>query len=211
MNNIVISYLTMRKAIGILALLFPFLLIIGALFGGPQPMQPSLSQYYWTTSNILFVSMLVTFGIFLLSYNGYDKRDKIITSIAGIAMMLVAFFPCEGTEVPNYLFMFVSVSATNLVHYVGAALAFSFLGIMAYFQFTLGNSNTPQKKKRNLIYRICGIVIGVAILGMAVVQFAPGVRESTDVIKLFFWLESIVVWAFGVSWLIKGETLLTDK
>jgi hypothetical protein len=29
-------------------------------------------------------------------------------------------------------------------------------------------------------------------------------------IKPIFWLESFVLWAFGFSWLIKGETLWKD-
>jgi hypothetical protein len=26
-----------------------------------------------------------------------------------------------------------------------------------------------------------------------------------------FWLEVIMLWAFGFSWLVKGETILRDK
>jgi hypothetical protein len=26
-----------------------------------------------------------------------------------------------------------------------------------------------------------------------------------------FWLESIMIWAFGFAWLVKGETLWRDK
>jgi hypothetical protein len=26
-----------------------------------------------------------------------------------------------------------------------------------------------------------------------------------------FWLESVALWAFGISWFIKGDTLFTDR
>jgi hypothetical protein len=26
-----------------------------------------------------------------------------------------------------------------------------------------------------------------------------------------FWLESIALWAFGISWIVKGEVILKDK
>jgi hypothetical protein len=26
-----------------------------------------------------------------------------------------------------------------------------------------------------------------------------------------FWLETVALWAFGVSWFVKGETVFTDK
>ena len=209
---ITISYLAMRKVIGIVALAFPFLLIIGALFSGAAPMQPSLSQYYWTTAGDIFVAMLVTFGIFLLAYNGYDNRDKAITSIAGIAMLLVAFFPCEGSEVANYLFAFLSPKVTAMIHYLMAIVTFSFLGTMSLFQFTQSfGEMTKGKKNRNRVYKTCGIVIFGAIAGMAIVRFIPGVYEATNSIRLFFWLESLVLFAFGASWLVKGEAILKDK
>ena len=210
MNKLTISFLTMRKAIGFIAMVFPFALIFGAMFGGYVPMQDSISAYYWTTSNIIFVSMLVTFGIFLLSYNGYDKRDKWITSIAGVSMLLVAFFPCEGSPVPDYLFMFLPVKASAIIHYTAAISTFSLMGVMSLFQFTQGSSDTKQKKKRNLIYKISGITIFATIALMVVIQFIPHGREVTDVIRLWYWLESIILWAFGVSWLVKGEAILKD-
>ena len=211
MNNLTISYLTMRKAIGYIAMVFPFALIIGKMFGGFLPMEDSISQYYWTTAGDLFVGMLVTFGIFLLSYRGYDKIDKAITSLAGISMIIVALFPCEGTDVPNYLFMFLPVKASAVIHYVFAILTFSLLGVMSLVQFTKGNSKTKEKKKRNLIYKICGITIFATLGIMIIVQLIPNGREATNVIRLWYWLEAIILWAFGVSWLIKGEALLKDK
>ena len=210
MNKFTISYLTMRKAIGYIAMIFPFALIIGTLFGGLTPMQNSISAYYWTTSNIIFVSMLVTFGIFLLSYNGYDKVDKWITSIAGASMLIVAFFPCEGSPVPDYLFMFLPVKTSAIIHYTAAISTFSLMGIMSLFQFTKGNSKTEQKKKRNLVYKVSGITIFATIALMVIVQIIPHGREVTDVVRLWYWLESIILWAFGVSWLVKGEAILRD-
>lgn len=210
MNNLVISYLTMRKAIGILAFALPFMLIFGALMSGWAPMQTSFSAYYWTTANPIFVGMLVTMGVFLLSYNGYDKRDRLITSISGVAIILVALFPCEGGD--SFLFGFLGSVGNNIVHYISALITFASLGVMSYFQFTLGGKNpTPAKLKRNKIYRACGLTIFGAIVVIAIVTLIPGAREFTDSFRLFFWLEAVIVWAFGLSWLVKGETLLKDE
>ena len=93
MNNIQISQLTFRKVIGFLALSFPFLLYLGTLTGGMMPILMSLSSAYWSNVNALFIGILVAFGIFLITYKGYDKTDEIITTIAGVAMMGVVFFP----------------------------------------------------------------------------------------------------------------------
>jgi hypothetical protein len=34
----------------------------------------------------------------------------------------------------------------------------------------------------------------------------PVIKE----IKIVFWLESLSLWAFGVSWLTKGQAILAD-
>lgn len=206
MNNIIISQLTLRKVIGILAITFPFLIILGTWTGGIVPLLGSLSAAYWSNASVIFVSMLVTFGIFLLTYKGYDRVDEIITTISGVAMICVAIFPMGGGT--SYLFLFLTESMTHILHSLSAVIAFSLLGVMSFFQFTKHQGEiTKNKKKRNLVYRVCGIIIFSAILLMIPSQMFV----ATEAIRLFFWLESIVVWAFGVSWLVKGEALLKDE
>jgi len=206
-----ISYLTMRRCIGVLALAFPIILII---FGG-FPMQTSISATYWTNSNVLFTSILVTMGIFLISYNGYDKKDKWITSISGVALIGVALFPCEVgiNPVTNaYLFSFLSPKVNAIFHYGFAIITFSFMGIMSLIQFTKSTGPvSANKKKRNLIYKICGYVIfGILFLAL-ILELIPNAREITDTIRLWYWLEALIVWTFGISWIIKGETLWADR
>ena len=70
---------------------------------------------------------------------------------------------------------------------------------------------TPEKTKRNRLYRVCGVVIAIcigiiAILGISAKVDTPGTGGSPWV----FWLESIALCAFGLSWLVKGETLWRD-
>ena len=200
-KNIILSYLTMRKAIGILAIAFPFILILGGILGG-IPIQLSFSAYYWTSAIVLFVGMLTTFGIFLLSYKGYDKMDNIITSIAGVAMILVAIFPMMGGT--SYLLAFIPANIVHILHFIFATSTFVSLGVMSFFQFTKSGENetTVAKEKRNKVYRISGIVIFVSIIAMAISQFLP--LDPT------FVLETAVLWAFGISWLVKGEAILKD-
>jgi len=202
----VISYLTLRKWIGIIAMAFPVLLILGGGF----PMQTSISAYYWTTAGDLFVGMLVMLAIFLMTYRGYDARDTWITSIAGVAMLGVALFPCEGSPVPNYLFMFIPVKVSAVIHYIMAGITFAMMGVMSAFQFTKIRVYSVRRLKRRILYQVCGYVIFI-ILGFAILlELIPRGREDTDSIRLWFWMESMIVWLFGISWLVKGGTLWRD-
>jgi len=56
------------------------------------------------------------------------------------------------------------------------------------------------------VYRVCGLVI-VACLVLAVVTNFVFPDHLKEELHPLFWLESIAVWAFSVSWLIKGEFL----
>jgi hypothetical protein len=152
--------------------------------------------------------MLITMAVFLFSYNGYDRIDSILTTFAALFLLIVAVFPCEGGTV--YLISSIPPRATRVVHYVSAGLAFASLGVMSLFQFTRGEIR-PQKLKRNKVYRVCGYVIFGAIIGMLLLELIPGARRATDPVRLFYWLESVVVWSFGISWLVKGETIFKDK
>ncbi|MDC7221593.1 MAG: hypothetical protein PQJ59_16785 [Spirochaetales bacterium] len=195
----------LRKIIGWLAFVFPFALIVF----GQWPMGKSISSYYWNNDSVLFVSMLVVCGSFLVFYDGYDTRDNWMTTVAGVGMMVIAAFPCLGDH--WYLFMLIPQGVTNIIHGVSATITFGMLGCVSMFQFTQrGSRTTFRKLTRNKIYRICGWVIFGAMAGIGLIGLF-GIREQTDSIRLFFWLESIILWAFGVSWLVKGGFILEDK
>lgn len=57
---------------------------------------------------------------------------------------------------------------------------------------------TPEKRRRNVLYRTCGGIMFAAILLMLPSNWAP------DSWHTFLALETICVWAFGISWLVKG-------
>lgn len=205
MNNLVISHLTLRKTLGVLALLLPVVLILSSLLGGEFYVLGSLSAYYWSDATVLFTGMLVAFGIFLIAYKGYDTTDNVITALAGIGMLGTALFPVAGGE--QYWLKSLSPSTCNAIHFGCAFIAFSMLGVMSNFQFTKSHGEvTPQKSKRNKLYRTAGMAIFTCIALLVPVQK----MEFLDPYRVFFVLETIIVWSFGVSWLTKGNAILKD-
>jgi len=87
------------------------------------------------------------------------------------------------------------------------------LSAISLFLFTKskGVVITKQKIRRNRIYRICGVIMLVCIVVLALYA---NVRDSLPWLKQYkpvFWLESVALLAFGVSWLVKGGLFLMDK
>lgn len=75
---LVVSYLTLRKLIGILGLVFPFVVAVGAHWIFNAEWQQSLSAYYYTGTRNVFVGTLWAIGIFLFAYPGYNHRGDLL-------------------------------------------------------------------------------------------------------------------------------------
>ena len=204
-NSMVISYLTMRKVIGVLGASLAFLCIIGGLLFGAGVVESSISAYYLTNMRDLFVGILFMAGAFLLSCKGYDKMDQALFIIAGITAIGTAIFP-TAFVLPGNVFGIMNVTP---LHFISAGIFFAVLGFTSLFQFTKFSPDkapTEQKLKRNVVYRVCGIVIFVALILVAISKIFVFGGPYLVLIA-----EIIMLLAFAVSWFIKGETLLKDK
>lgn len=206
-DTLVRSYLGLRQAIGVIGASLPFVLVIGKmLFDGPG-LQTSISRYYYTNMRDVFVGSLCAIAVFLMSYRGYARADRIAGNLACAFAVGVALFPTTPDTNPTSRDLLVGG-----VHYAFAVLFFLTL---AYFSLVLfrkthkGQAPTPQKLQRNRVYTVCGYAILACIALLALVACLPrdsAVRSLNPV----FWLESAAVFVFGLSWLTKGEALLKD-
>jgi hypothetical protein len=205
-NMKTISYMNMRRTIGWIGILLPFIMFIGA------KLQPAISYYYYTNMREVFEGALFMVALFLFSYKGYDFLDNITSNLAGFFCLGVAMFPVniiKGYSNEVYVTPIILLGDyNNILHFICAGLFFIMLAIISIFLFTKSvNPITSQKKKRNRIYKLCGYIIFACVITMAIYfKFVP---QSTS--PFTFWCESISLIAFGTSWLIKGEVILQDK
>ena len=97
------------------------------------------------------------------------------------------------------------------IHLIFGALFFLSLSFNSIFLFTRRHPGVmgKGKKRRNVIYRSCGIVMIMAMLCIAIymLSFMNTYIAKLDPVLIF---ESIALMAFGVSWLVKGNTLFRD-
>lgn len=233
-RSLAMSYLTLRRAIGYIGFLLPFVLALGKIIIESPGLQGSISAYYYTVMRNVFVGSLCAIGVFLMSYR-YQKDDKkydiIASFFAGLFAICVALFPTAPSLSPT-----PTDKIIGTVHVACAALFFVTLACISLFLFTktypqdtqkpkklrdyfslLVVTRTvpevklnPRKKWRNFIYRFCGYTIFVCIILLVIVAI-PSVSELMEHWHPVFWLESVAVVVFGFSWLVKGETLLKDR
>lgn len=217
-NNKVISYLTIRKSIGILGISLPFLLIIvTSIYRGEFFIASSISKFYYTASRNVLVGVFSAVAIFMFAYRGYDKKDRIAGKIAFFAAIGAAYFP---TTTINYL----QACETNVqiftlrvvIHYISAITFFLVLIYFSLFLFTRTTNNdknnyTKQKKQRNLVYKFCGYIILGSLILLIIYTIFKCQLPILHKYHIIFWLESIALFAFGTSWLVKGKFILDDK
>lgn len=206
----IITHLTLRKLLGSLGIALPVILPLGAYLFGEKPwLQPSISDYYYTGVRDVFVGILWGFGLFLFSYKGYKTEnsklsDNAVTNIAGILAIGVSLFPtqdaaCDISCNPGWV---------GNVHLACATIFFLILGYLSLFKFTKSDKpfdeQSGTKKRRNVLYIICGIVIWIsmAVLFSFFLFFAEKWPATT-----VYWFETFSLWAFGISWLVKGRAL----
>lgn len=207
-NPLVVSFLTLRKAIGCLGMALPFALALGGMLLYQLETQGSISGYYHTGMRDVLVGTLCAIGVFLWGYKGFDSRDNRASDIAGFSAIGVALFPTSPLN-PSSTEKFIGG-----VHLVFAASFFITLALISLFLFTLSDPNkppTPRKLQRNIVYRISGYLILLAIGLIALIGVLPEFLTSwLEPLDPVFWLESIAIFAFGVSWFVKGEGILED-
>jgi hypothetical protein len=204
---VVLSYLLLRKAVGYLGFALPFVLYVGGrLFC--VDLQESISDYYYTPMRNVFVGTLCAIGVFMLSYRGYDKADRTAGTLACVFAIAIALFPrTPHGEHPRNLETWIGYA-----HYFFAVGFFLTVSYFSYFLFTktnLGIKPLPDGKRVcNFVYRSCGVVMFGAIILIALLKFF-GHRYilSLGWTDYVFCLETLLVVAFGISWLTKGEAL----
>jgi hypothetical protein len=210
----------LRRLIGIMGVGLPLVVVVWGLFLSGWPPLNSLSDYYSLRTRDAFVGILFVIGWILFAYKGYEKTDKIAGYLACVFALGVALFPNSG----NYW--------ERIVHFSSAACMFLILSFFSLFLFTKtkespkgfkrtvtsfrfraarpGESLRPEKKMRNIIYIICGVVILICILLVGLYNlFWQDTTISS--IKPILLLETLMTWAFGFAWFIKGETFWKDN
>jgi hypothetical protein len=208
-SPLILSYLGLRKAVGIIGVALPLVLIFGKILLQGDGIEDSISCYYYTEMRNVLVGSLCAIGVFLISCRGYDVRDAIAGRLACVFAIGVALFPTANCP--------EAVGANHLIsdiHWFCAALLFLTLAYFCLALFTQTDPHkkpTPQKVQRNVVYRICGYVILACILLIAAGNFVPGAQSAVGKLHPEFWLESIAVISFGIAWLTKGETILRDQ
>lgn len=192
-----INTLRLRAMIGWLGMLLPWIVV---LLIGYFP--ASISATWYTNACTVFMIILGSASLLLVSYKGYERIDDIILTCSGIAGLGICLFPCSVPGVTGKVGTFlIGESVSNIIHFVCAIIFFGLLAYNSFFLFTKSSGEMTKKKKiRNIIYKVCGVGMIASFAIMLLPSFHVQVW-LTETIALFFFAISFLTKADIYPWL----------
>ncbi len=171
-SKLTVSYLFLRRIVGILGFSFPIVLAAGSfLFGACTGFQDSISDYHNTNMRDVFVGLLSAIALFLFVYSGYDKLDSFMAKAAGILGFMVAIFP-DGFD-DNECTIYVKQIIPEWVETVHFAAATLFFLVLAYFSLFLFTKSEKDNEDPDILGK------GIAFLAMkSIMNFFQKQKEE---------------------------------
>ncbi len=213
-GSLILSFRALRRLIGILGMALPLVCFAGGLAFGGESLQRSISSYYYTNVRDFFVGLMLGMSFFMMSYLGHEAIDTLANMATGLAGIGVGLFPCmSDAPAAKVGFFQLPESCSDIVHIACAGTFFVVLALSSLFLFTrteAGKEPTAQKRKRNAIYIACGCVMLATLLALVLINLymSDAAKERT---RAIFIAETLLLEAFGISWLVKGETIFRDR
>ena len=149
----------------------------------------------------ILVGVLFALSLFLFSYPGYEKAiaDRVVGCVGGAAALGVALFPTtapEGLSPPPWW-----NSTLRTVHYVSAVVLFLSFILFAVWLFRKSNVPNVQERPREKRWRDAACLIcGLVMIGSVLWAASSLITHGPILIP-----EAIAIFAFAISWLVKGE------
>ena len=192
-EKLMISHLTLRKTIGWLGILLPFILIASNfllnafdLLNSPilidtqcsKPyladgiLKASISHYYYSAVGEIFTGTISAVSLFMFCYKGHKNRkhefglsDNALTNIIGLSALGIVIFPTSSPEcISDNIRTFMSSKFSGTIHLVMAAIFFISLSVMSIVNFRRTQDvHTFGKELKHKVILFCGIAMLVCI------------------------------------------------
>ena len=224
------SYRVMRLVVGVLGVALPLVFIIGEAFflRGGVHVRGSISAYYHTPMQDVFVGGLCVIGFLLATYMAGEFRtwDFWASLIAGLAVLGVVFFPTSRSGLPagapacgsvpepsgcSAVEQTLGEHQTAMIHGICAIVFILFLAVLSFLFATSevlpkedgskARGGSKPRVFRNPVLFWVHTSCALVILAAGAWAFAgAGIGELTPL----YIGEVAAVWAFGFSWIIAG-------
>lgn len=165
-NNAIKTYRYLRLAMPTLVVLLFAALTIEWFAGGRRCLQESVSAYYYTPVQAVFVGVLVAVGVCLVAIKGSTEWEDILLNAAGMFAPIVAFVPtprpgvCRSVPVPAF------DTAANVANNVGALLVMGVVAVLVTVFVARREVAAGRWERRSTIGLATAVVTLLAVAGL---------------------------------------------
>jgi hypothetical protein len=160
-------------------------------------MMGSVSAFYYSPAQGVFVGILVAIGVALVAYRGYTRGENRLLNAAGVLSIVVALFPTADPTTPG-------LTPAGVVHAVAAVSFFvvAALSIFFYGQETVDSLPNPGLRRR---YRVAYRSLAVLVLLLPALTLLAA--WSLDSPAALFAVEAAALYVFATFWIVKTYEL----
>ena len=207
-QTFVLSYLAIRRSLGMLGFLLPLALGPVGYFILGIPIQENMSSYYHTGLRDVFVGIVCAIGLFLFCYRGADLIENWTGNFACFSAIGLALCPIELNSDPLN-----QSTIAGFLHSVFGAGFFLTLAVYSLVHFPRSSqllAVTSRSGQRDAIYRATGLTIlgSMILMGFQLFLAPADWKAFLNKWNFIFWMEWITIWAFSLAWLTKGHAIL---
>ena len=194
--DVTATYRALRWGTAILGLALPPLLWIGARVLAGDPLQDSMSAYYYTVMRDELVGVLFAVGSLLVLYKGYTWLEDWALNLAGVFLAGVALFPTGSSA---------AGAAGSPIHGSFAVLFFVSIAYVCVFRASDTLVLIPEQAVANRfrrIYQLLGMLMIFSPLLAVLLDYLlqPGSRARSSI----FFIEAAGVYVFAAYWIVKS-------
>lgn len=220
-RSIAENYRKLRTRMGVLALVFP-VVVVAAGWRWGIGLQPTLSDYYFAEKplngrvdlypvRLWFCGVLAIVGFFLWKYAGFSKNEDRWLNAAGSFVLGVAIFPMVlngRTDFNPFEWIGLSVFSP---HAVSAVLAFLCIAVVIFWYadetlLELKKTDEAAYRRFRNIYRGIALYMAVSIITSVTLHYLNKKQGSWILVA-----EASGIWAFAAYWFVKNRELSEVK
>lgn len=184
-------------------------LFVGALFFIGTFLLAYRGEARWE-NNLSKLAGFCAYGVAVFPASGVGCMEERFPGRAFVIVKDGSGALMEGGQIGSHFQLF---SRVEYLHFGSAGVLFATLAFFCFFVFTrvvdkhhkAAGAVTPEKARRDKVYIWSGRAIVGAIAVVVVNAIFGAGWEWWDDYNITFVMETVMLWAFGLSWAVKGR------